>query len=297
MEQITVKEFEGGEVGFTRYIADNPRVSERLFQAISSYYDDYKITTEEHTVGSKRVDLIVRDGDNNVVQVIESQDANGWLDPVHASKIAWYCHDKGCNDGVLISEDCTEHMKTFIQWYNENTPLNIFLLSPTIIKDKNGEVDIFFKTILRPTDWAHKRIKPNTRQTGNDQPNKKEIETLSRIEELLDNHSDIFNGSSRSDKFVCALNVNNTGLHPTLFLRPGYYLVTLRHNGKHENNLIFESSVRELYENANFVKQYASLLSRETARFVELESAIEFVKQIINQINGGEIRVNDGIDV
>jgi len=288
MEEISVNDF-GGEVKFTKYIADNETISARLLEAIGSAMLDFKVVPEEHTVGSKRVDLIVRDENDNVVQVIESQDANGWLDPVHASKIAWYCHDKGCNDGVLISEDCTEHMKTFIQWYNENTPLNIFLLSPTIIKDKDGEIDIFFKTILRPTDWAHKRIKPNTKQSGNGQLNQRDIERAANVEALYEDNKDVF--TNRSSYYVSSNDVNGTGINVTLYFRANDYNICLWHSGKHTHNQTFMDSVENAYPNVAFKKMYVCLGAKET-----LEEAVDFVRTIKTQLNDGTIVVEGGDD-
>jgi len=286
MEQMTIQEF-GGEVKFTKYIADNKELGKRLLKAAGYDQDDenFTITAEEHTTGSKRVDLIVRDEDNNVVQVIESQDANGWLDPVHASKIAWYCHDKGCNDGVLICKDSENHMKDFIQWYNENTPLNIVLLSPSIFKDSNGEVEIYFTTLLRPTDWAHKRIKPNTNHR-NDQPSDWQIERAVRVEELFDEYSDIFTNKTRDR--LSANNINNTNINVALYLLQNSYHVQLRHDTRHADNTVFMDSVLELYPDANFTRNYSTV-----GYFKTLEDSVNLAKQLINQIDGGEILVNN----
>ena len=289
MKEISVNDF-GGEVKFTKYIADNETICARLLRSIGSTMSDYKVVPEEHTVGSKRVDLIVRDENDNTVQVIESQDANGWLDPVHASKIAWYCYDKGCNDGVLITEDCTEHMKKFIQWYNEYTPLNIFLLSPTIISDSNGDVDIFFTTILRPTDWAHKLIRPNTRQTGISQLSERDLQKAAVVREVYDQNRDIF--STCTATYCAQHNVNNTGISVNFGFQTGGYKITLRHS-KHFGNAVFEESVRNLYEKSTFQQQYAD----PGIGVIEgLDEAIEFFNQVCNQINDGLIRVDDETD-
>lgn len=288
MEEISVNDF-GGEVKFTKYIADNETISSRLLEAIGGEVYDYTIVPEEHTVGSKRVDLIVRDEDDNVVQVIESQDANGWLDPIHASKIAWYCHDKGCNDGVLISEDCTEHMKTFIQWYNENTPLNIFLLSPTIIKDDNDNIDIFFKTILRPTDWAHKRIKPNTKSSSNGIPSERDNEYAQRTNEIYEEYKDLFTNVSGYSRYLSINNVNNTGINVTMYVRATDYNICLWHNGKHTHNEAFKQSILNLYNDVAFKKYYVCLGNHPT-----VEEAVVLVRNIEQQIQNGNIVVEGG---
>lgn len=112
MKRSCIKDAFGGEVAFTKFIADDVETSKRLLSALDlSDEDGYSITPEEHTTHLKRVDLVIRDQEGEIFLVIESQDATGWLDSVHASKITYYMYDKKCDDGVLLCEDADEHIK------------------------------------------------------------------------------------------------------------------------------------------------------------------------------------------
>ncbi len=130
MKRQTIKEAFGGEVPFTKFISQDLDTSRRLINAISAEYDDeYVIQPEDPTVDSKRVDLVIRDSENIVAYVIESQDCTGWLDSIHASKILYYMYEKECFEGILLCEDADEHIKGFVRWCNENTPVQIWLMS------------------------------------------------------------------------------------------------------------------------------------------------------------------------
>ena len=60
----TIKNVFGGEVAFTKFIAEDKDTNSRLLSAIDSYLsDEYSIVPEDHTVDNKRVDLVVRDSD------------------------------------------------------------------------------------------------------------------------------------------------------------------------------------------------------------------------------------------
>ena len=51
-------------------------------------------------------------------------------------------------DGVLLTEDADEHIKGFIRWYNENTPLNIYLFNVVIYETDNGPYVDFVPVML-----------------------------------------------------------------------------------------------------------------------------------------------------
>ena len=87
MKRSTIKEAFGGEVRFTKHIADNVDLATKLDIVDMSMGDDYRVIPEDKTIDSKRVDLTVNDSEGTTVAVIESQDATGWLDTVHSSKI------------------------------------------------------------------------------------------------------------------------------------------------------------------------------------------------------------------
>ena len=166
MVRSTIKEAFGTEPKYTKFIADNEEVATRLLDAVDmSMNDDYKIIPEDRTVDNKRVDLTINDSDGTTVAVIEAQDATGWLDSVHASKIAYYCWEKECFDAILITEDASERIKDYVKWLNTHPDLNIYLVATTIYKtDDKPFVD--FIPIMRPADIL-KTIRKTKSKDGN----------------------------------------------------------------------------------------------------------------------------------
>lgn len=178
MNKRSIKDF-GGEVKFTKYIAQNSEVANRLLDEIGDDVSDMQIVPEDRVTESKRVDLVIREYDD-VRWVIECQDASGWLDPVHASKIVYYCYEKKCFNCVLLTEDATEEMKDYVKFLNSETPLNIWLISPLIY-----DQFVDFKTIMRPVE--HKNI---LRKSGNDRAAYREQNYASWADEINQMKSD-----------------------------------------------------------------------------------------------------------
>lgn len=158
MKRSNIKEAFGGEVSFTSFIAKDQDTHNRLLDAVDmAVSDDYKIIPEDRTVDSKRVDLTVKDSEDETIAVIESQDATGWLDSIHASKIVYYMYEKDCYQAILLTEDADEHVKGFVRFLNENTPCNVFLVATPIYLIKN-EPFIDFVPIMRPFNIKDKKI-------------------------------------------------------------------------------------------------------------------------------------------
>ena len=110
MKRSTIKEAFGGEVRFTKFIADNIDIATKLLDVVDmSMGDDYRVIPEDKTIDSKRVDLTVNDSDGTTVAVIESQDATGWLDTVHSSKIMYYMWR---NNATMVFSLLKMRMKT-----------------------------------------------------------------------------------------------------------------------------------------------------------------------------------------
>ena len=91
MEFISIKEY-GGEVKFTTDVCRNDNWSRKLLEAVD-YFGEFQMQFEVPTAESKRIDLVATDMNDSTLFAIECQDANGYLDPVHASKIMLYCFD------------------------------------------------------------------------------------------------------------------------------------------------------------------------------------------------------------
>jgi hypothetical protein len=258
MIRQTIKEAFGGEVPFTKYIANNKDVAKRLLDAIDTgMSESFSVAPEDHTVDRKRVDLVVRDDDGNVVQVIESQDATGWLDSVHASKIAYYCYDKGCMDGVLLTEDADEHIKGFIRWYNENTPLNIYLFNVVIYKTESGSY-VDFIPVMRPFNIKDKKIQRKPGSITNTQEDFREF-----LHQQFDNHKGKF--THTTGWYISTNNVANTGVNVAIHCRKsGYFLVDIYHNQK-INREKFEQSYREYSPDDDIIfKKVSAYVRRET---------------------------------
>jgi hypothetical protein len=226
MKRTNIKDGFGGEVAFTKFIANNPDTSARLLNALDlSYEDGYKVTPEEHTSHSKRVDLVIRDSDDEIVLCVESQDASGWLDAIHASKITYYMYDKKCDDGVLICEDADEHIKGYVKWVNENTPLRVTLVSVVIFQSAK-EMHCEFIPLIRPTQLADKKVVRKSATVNEIDQNKAD-----HLQQLFNDHNGLF--TNVTGRYCSKNNVGNTGMNVGIvpYKSEGYY-VDIWHAGK-----------------------------------------------------------------
>lgn len=226
MKRTNIKNGFGGEVPFTKFIASDFETSKRLLNTLDLSEEDYSVTPEEHTLHSKRVDLVVRDKDGETILVIESQDASGWLDAVHASKITYYMYDKKCDDGVLICEDADEHIKGFVKWLNENTPLRITLIGVVIFEGLVAP-HCEFIPLIRPSQIVDKKIvrKASAVSTENDQSK------YDHLEQLFNNNPGLF--TNHTGRYASKNNVANSGMNVGIvpYKTEGYY-VDIWHAGK-----------------------------------------------------------------
>ena len=132
MDLSSIKEAFGTEPKYTKFIADNVDVATRLLEVVGmELEDDYKIISEDRTFDSKRVDLTIKDGDNKTVAVIEAQDAAGWLDSVHTSKILYYCYEKNCfnsgwREGRANEYECAKAIFTIKRFTHFNAHCKCF---------------------------------------------------------------------------------------------------------------------------------------------------------------------------
>jgi len=278
VEEITIQEF-GGEVKFTKYIADQRKVAEKLLNAIDLDVEDFTITPEEKTLEDKRVDLVVRDPNNNVIQVIECQDASGWLDPVHASKILWYSDDKKCDDVVIITEDMTEDMRNFVIRLNKESWVNIYVIQPTILKQDDGKPFITFKAILRPTSWSKKIVRANNPTNASESPFAEFMKA--KYDENRDMF-DLINTSSQRCYVACSV-IGSTGMKVLILRNTKGFKIQLHHHGLHDTET-FRETVKQQYPEAKF-NTYASHTYADT-----WEDAFDMYKNIVEFINNGTIR-------
>jgi hypothetical protein len=282
MIRQSIKEAFGGEVPFTKYIASNTDVAKRLLDAIDTgMSESFSIAPEDQTVDRKRVDLVVRDDDGNVVQVIESQDATGWLDSVHASKIAYYCYEKGCMDGVLLTEDADEHIKGFIRWYNENTPLNIYLFNVVIYATDTGNY-VDFIPVMRPFNVKDKKIQRKPGGVANSQEDFREF-----LQQKFDENKGKF--THTTGWYISSNNIANTGVNVAIHCRKsGYFLVDIYHNNKIDKEQ-FEQSYREFSPDDEIVfKKVSAYVRREN-----WEEAVATFDQLVQGLKNKAIACVD----
>lgn len=293
MKRSDIKTAFGGEVNFTKFIARDTRTAERLLNALDMTYDDgYTVTPESHTLDDKRVDLVVKDGEGEVVLVVESQDATGWLDSVHSSKITYYMYDKGCYEAALICEDADEHVKGFVKFLNENTPFRITLLSVVVFElDKQTWCE--FIPLMRPSDLNEKKIR-SVSNSNNSQL------VADRVQQIGADYPELFTHLTRSyaSKNYVGNTCINVGIAP---YQSGInrFAITLYHRGKYNSNADFEQSFTELCEENGvepvFQKDKAYVCKFTDGRKIEdVADAVKFFKLFVGAIEDKILKCNNG---
>jgi hypothetical protein len=288
MQRQTIKEAFGGEVAFTKYINDNRNVACNLLEVIDmAMGDDYKVQAEHYTVDKKRVDLTVQNSDGNTIAVIESQDATGWLDSVHASKIAYYMYEKQCFEGVLLTEDATEHVKGFVQFMNQNTPFNIWLIATRVFKYGNDRL-IDFVPVMRPTNANEKKIKRNIEKVDgtNTSPH------ADFLANKFESHKDYF--TNVTSYYIDKKNVGNTRINVTIEPRKDFMNVALYHGSKFDNET-FRKTVHDFSESLNIMGDEnveGPLFNGVCGRFKVQgwDKSFELFKKIVKGLEDGVIK-------
>ena len=234
MKRSSIKEAFGGEVAFTKFISRDQETSNRLLGALDlSFEDGYTVTPEEHTIDDKRVDLVVRDNNGDIMVVVESQDATGWLDSVHASKIMYYMFDRKCEDSILLTEDANEHVKNFIKFINENTPWNIHLIATVVYDIGNGESYVDFVPLIRPSSVADKKVR---------RINGAPSENVHRgdLERIFEENPGVF--TNQAKYYNSVTDVGGSGLAVVYGMNNSYYRVSIWHHGRKNGDKAFEGS-------------------------------------------------------
>lgn len=290
IKRSNLKDAFGGEVPFTKFIASDSETSKRLLAALDLDEEDYSVTPEEHTTHSKRVDLIIRDREGDTFLVIESQDASGWLDSVHASKITYYMYDKKCDDGVLICEDADEHIKGFVRWLNENTPLRITLVG-VVIYESSTHPYCEFIPLIRPTQTQDKKvIRRSTPSTDAD----KNVSDQCQL--IYDNNPGTFTNVAKY--YVSKTNVGNTGL--TVSINPyktggansnGWAFVEIWHAGK-ANTEDFRKTFKQVCDKNGLEAKFQNRRGYVNGEAVSnMDDAVLVAKKFISALESKEIVV------
>lgn len=278
MKRSTIKEAFGGEVRFTKFIADNVDVASKLLETVDmSMGDDYRVIPEDKTIDSKRVDLTVNDSDGTTIAVIESQDATGWLDTVHSSKIMYYMWEKQCNDGVLVTEDADENVKGFVRYINENTPFNIWLVASIVYETDNGPF-VDFYPVMRPFSLKQKKVQRKASGSAVQTPH------AEVLQKLHDDNSGLFTNVTAHYASRSRVDNNITlALHP----KATGCSVNFYHNKKLEKNESFEKTMINLGTELGAEVHF----NRVAARFnlANTDDAISTFKTVVEKFNNKEI--------
>jgi len=283
MKRTNIKDGFGGEVAFTKFIANNPETSTRLLNALDlSYEDGYKVTPEEHTSHSKRVDLVIRDSDDEIVLCVESQDASGWLDAVHASKITYYMYDKKCDDGVLICEDADEHIKGYVKWVNENTPLRVTLVSVLIFQTAK-DLHCEFVPLIRPTQLADKKVVRKSATVNEIDQNKAD-----HLQQLFNDNSGLF--TNVTGRYCSKNNVGNTGMNVGIvpYKTEGYF-VDIWHAGKSDTPTFRKSFTDVCVKNGLDAKFQKSRAYVNGDKVLATADAVNVFKIFVSALENKEI--------
>lgn len=125
----TLAQAYGSETAFTKALAKNKSWLADLYDEANYQYDTKLIGRDEvQTDLGKRVDVVVYDGEQADC-VIECQDQSGVLDPIHASKIAYYMSSHSCDRGILLCDTAPNETKQFIREQNTYMPRDIAIIS------------------------------------------------------------------------------------------------------------------------------------------------------------------------
>lgn len=278
MKRSTIKEAFGGEVKYTKYISENIDVATKLLDIVDmSMGDDYRVIPEDKTIDSKRVDLTVKDSDGETVAVIESQDATGWLDTVHSSKIMYYMWEKQCNDGILLTEDADENVKGFVRYINENTPFNVWLVATIVYQTENGPF-VDFYPVMRPFSLKEKKVQRKSSGNAVETPH------AEVCQKLYDDNPGLF--TNVTSRYVSRSRVDNNlamGLHPKA---KGASLV-FYHNKKLEGSQGFEDAMINIGAEFNAEPKFNRVACHMTLESVS--AALECFKILANRFDAREI--------
>ena len=254
MIRSSIKEVFGSELKYTQHIAVNLDAATLLLKAVGMEMNaDYKIIAEDRTYDKKRVDLTINNSDGTTEAVIEAQDAKGWLDSVHASKIAYYCWEKECFNAILITEKADEKIREYVKWMNIHPDLNIYIVVTSIYKiDKKIFVD--FDPFYTPKDLREKVAKGKTGEMSG--RHKQRIEVITKLDE--ENPGEFTNVTTG---YASDNNIDpnfNLAIHP----RKNSTIVNFYHGGKLENDEEFNNKMNKLGEDHNCEPNFSKVYCR-----------------------------------
>ncbi len=289
------KEF-GTEPEFTGWLANNKEATEKLLEITElDIEDDYQVNAEDFTADGKRIDFTIGD-DKKTKAVVESQDANGWLDQHHLYKTLGYMHDKETDKGIILCEDASGDMINKVNDINENFEgKNIWLIYIRLYKI-NNEVLVEFIVVVRPYDE-----KPGRRNVSLasdiDYSENKVI-----IDRLWQKHGDYLTGRAHKDggmgkrwyaykqflddkKILLSFDLRHPGSK-----KPKFYVGFYSKSGKFKSDWDEDSK----NEFIRIAKEFGCevKLGNQNRAYVNLndeEKAVEFSKSLLESYKNGKI--------
>jgi hypothetical protein len=194
--KTTIKQQFGTEPEYTKWLANNKEAVDQLLeQTDMSVVGEYKAQAEDHTVEGKRIDFSITDDQGKVQAVVESQDANGWLDQNHLYKTLGYMQDKGTDTGIILCENISNNMIEHVEDINENyVGKNVWVVINKLY-NINGEVEVDFTPVVKPYE-----VKPSRRIGKTPAGDFDYTENKALIEELWNNSNNFYTGRSNRNE-------------------------------------------------------------------------------------------------
>jgi len=289
MQRGSIKATFGGEVPFTKFISEDHQTQQRLLEALNLAVEDgYTVKPENPTQDNKRVDLTVQDTENNTILVIESQDATGWLDSVHASKIMYYMWDKDCDQGVILTEDADEYIMSFVRKLNTDHNFSITLLKTLIYTTEETPKYVDFVPLIRGSNIDYVgRSSLGSGYQGQNPETKQRKQELSQ--EVYDLDPQFFTHVSTS--YASRNNVAGTGLN--VAVNPyansnDEYFVEIWHAGKADTDE-FRRTFTEACKSAGLEARFQS--RRGYVKQIGQTNAVKAARQLASALEDKSIRV------
>ena len=240
--------------------------------------------TENPTSDRKRVNLTIHN-EEEVITVIESQDATGWLDSIHG-KIFYYMFEMKCFDGVLLTEDADELIKQFVQLMNLETPFNVWLIAVRIYKETSKTPYVDFVPIMRPTSIHNKRI---VRKNKGESSGKTEYKWVDFLASKFEQHQDIF--SNVTSYYIDTKNVAGSKINIGIEPRTDFFNVTMHHAGRYDTE-VFRQEVENIANNWD-MKVSPPYFNSLSARFraSSWDEALSCAVHLIDTLNARRIKL------
>ena len=186
-------------------------------------------------------------------------------------------YEKECFEGILLCEDADEHIKGFVRWCNENTPVQIWLMSVLCFEGKYVE----FVPLIRPSAFKDKKIRRVKSESSNYSPDFTES-----LEQKAEENPGLF--TNVRSRYLSTNGVGGSGINVGISPRKsGYFMVTIWHAGKWNNDK-FRNSFNEYVKNETMLEPKW----QDRQAYVNVDSwdeGLEIYKKFINGLKTKKI--------